>query len=258
MSFLDSIILGIVEGITEFLPISSTGHLILASEVLRVTQTDFVKSFEIAIQLGAILSVVWLYAREILKNRQLFLKVLVAFLPTAVVGYFLYPYIKQYLLGNSLVVVASLFLGGIGLILFEKWYEGHAKEKQEGLREISWKQSLLIGVFQSVAIVPGVSRAAATILGGLLVGIERRAIVEFSFLLAVPTMLAATVLDLSKSAFAFTGSEFVLLASGFFVSFVVAIAAIKFLLSFIETHSFKSFGWYRIAIAVLFALVFLI
>src|SRR3989344_184800 len=257
MTFLDSIILGIVEGITEFLPISSTGHLILASEALRIPQTEFVKSFEIAIQLGAILSVVWLYSRRMIRDLALLKKVLVAFIPTALIGYFLYPYVKYYLLGNAVVVVAALFLGGIGLILFETWYakRDKAREPEIGPSEISYKKSLLIGLFQSVAMVPGVSRSAATILGGLTAGIGRKAIVEFSFLLAVPTMLAATVLDISTSAFAWNGSDFVLLAAGFIVSFVVALASIKFLLRYIETHTFVPFGWYRIAVAVLFAFV---
>ena len=257
MGFFDSILLGIVEGITEFLPISSTGHLILTTEFLKIQHTEFVKSFEIAIQLGAILSVVVLYWRELFINKRIITRVITAFIPTAILGLIFYSIIKKYLLGNVLVVLIALFLGGIGLILFEMWYSKRKDVvREEGLESITIKKSFLIGIFQSVAMVPGISRAAATILGGLFVGIGRKTIVEFSFLLAVPTMAAATVLDLYKSAYAFSGSEFVLLATGFFVSFVVALFSIKFLLSFIKTHSFKSFGVYRIILSVLFALVF--
>jgi undecaprenyl-diphosphatase len=256
MGFFNSIILGIVEGITEFLPISSTGHLILFSELFKIPQTEFVKSFEIVIQLGAILSVVVLYWRKLLLNKKIFWRVVVAFLPTAVLGLIFYKLIKTYLLGNAVVVLLSLFIGGIGLILFEKWYQKKPRENQgKTLEEISFKDSLFIGLFQSVAMIPGVSRAAATIVGGLFLGIKRRTIVEFSFLLAVPTMAAATGLDLLKSAAVFSAQEFVLLAAGFFVSFVVAIFAIKFLLSFIEKNTFVSFGWYRIIVSIIFALV---
>lgn len=256
MGFFNSIILGIIEGITEFLPISSTGHLILFSELFKIPQTEFLKSFEIVIQLGAILSVVVLFWKKLLLNKKIFWRVVVAFLPTAVLGLIFYKLIKIYLLGNAVVVLLSLFIGGVGLILFEKWYQKKPRENQRRtLEEISLKDSFFIGLFQSVAMIPGVSRAAATIIGGLFLGIERRVIVEFSFLLAVPTMAAATGLDLLKSAAVFSAQEFVLLATGFFVSFVVAIFAIKFLLSFIEKNTFISFGWYRIIVAIIFALV---
>lgn len=257
MTFFESIILGIVEGITEFLPISSTGHLILSSELLGIPHTEFLKSFEIAIQLGAILSVVVLYWRHLLLNRKIFMRLVAAFIPTAILGYIFYPFIKQYLLGSPLTVLISLFLGGVGLILFEKYYAEKGTASENDLEQISVKQSVVIGLFQSVAMIPGVSRAAATILGGLMLGVGRKTIVEFSFLLAVPTMLAATVLDLSKSAYAFNSSEVVLLFTGFFVSFVVAIAAIKFLLNYIEKNTFTNFGWYRIIVSAILALVIL-
>ncbi len=256
MTFFDSIILGIVEGVTEFLPISSTGHLILASELLGIPQTDFVKSFEIAIQLGAILAVVVLYWRRFLTSRKAVMRIIAAFLPTAVLGLVFYSLIKTYLLGNPVVVLLALALGGAGLVLFEKWYAGrNATAVHNDIEELSIRQAVAIGLFQSFAMVPGVSRAAATILGGLFLGLGRKAIVEFSFLLAVPTMLAATGLDLLKSAYAFTPKEAVLLVTGLFISFVVAIGAIKFLLNYIERHSFTNFGWYRIAVAAVFAVI---
>jgi len=198
MNFLDVIILGIVEGITEFLPISSTGHLILASHLLGLNQTGFLKSFEIAIQLGAILSVVVLYGRSLLINAAVLKRVFVAFAPTAIFGLVFYNTIKKSLLGDSNVVLWSLFLGGIFLIIFEIVHR--EKDAQEEIISITYPQALLIGVFQSVAMIPGVSRSAATIVGGLMIGLKRKTIVEFSFLLAVPTMGAATALDLMKNA----------------------------------------------------------
>jgi undecaprenyl-diphosphatase len=249
-----SIIFGIVEGISEFLPISSTGHLILAAKLMGLAQTDFLKSFEIAIQLGAILSVVILYWRSFLVNLELLKRVVVAFIPTAVIGLFLYKIVKNFLLGSSSVVIWSLFIGGIVLIIFELWHRGKPEAKQD-LAKMPYKKAFWIGVFQSIAIIPGVSRSAATIVGGMLMGIDRASIVEFSFLLAAPTMAAATGLDLFKSAGEFNSSQYVFLAAGFIASFITAIIAIKFLVNYIKKHTFIPFGIYRIAIAVLFWLI---
>ncbi len=268
MPLFHAVILGVVEGITEFLPISSTGHLILASKLLAIPQTEFVKSFEIAIQLGAILSVVVLFWRKLFVEWEVIKRVAAAFIPTAVVGLILYKFIKQYLF-SDVIVVWTLLLGGVALIVFEEWrrgkeewrmkYEDGGMKKEErqmtsedSLEAISYKQAVLIGLAQSVAVIPGVSRAAATILGGMALGIKRQTIVEFSFLLAVPTMAAATGLDLLKSSASFSSGEFGALAVGFVVSFLVAIAAIRWLLNFIETHDFTAFGWYRIVVAALF------
>ena len=248
MNLLDAIILGIIEGITEFLPISSTGHLILAATLLELQDTEFLKTFEIAIQLGAILSVVVLYARNLLKDRELIYKTITAFLPTAIIGLIAYKFVKQYLLGNELVVVAALLIGGALLILFEFLHRG----KPEGTTNVSYGQALLIGLFQCIAMVPGVSRSAATIIGGMILGIERRTIVEFSFLLAIPTMAAATVLDVYKTAAIFSAAEVKILATGFVVSFIVALLSIKFLLQYIRSHTFIAFGIYRILVALLF------
>lgn len=251
MNLLQSAILGIIEGVTEFLPISSTGHLILASKIIGLTQTDFVKTFEISIQLGAILSVVALYLKTLLKSFELIKRLLIAFLPTAIIGLAFYKLIKNYLFDNILVVIVSMFLGGLFLILFEYWH----REKPgaiENLEKITYKQSLIIGLFQSIAIIPGVSRAAATIIGGLTQNIKRKTIVEFSFLLAVPTMLAATGLDLLKNSSNFSINDFGVLAIGFVTSFIIAIFSIKFLLRFIKNNSFTGFGFYRIILAILF------
>lgn len=249
-----SVILGIVEGFSEFLPISSTGHLILAGKLLGLGETDFVKSFEIAIQLGAILSVVVLYWRTFLVDIEVTKKVAVAFLPTGIIGFVLYKLIKTFLLGSSRVVLWSLLIGGIVIVFFEMLHR--EKEDATGeFAEVTYRQSFLIGVFQSLAVIPGVSRSAATIIGGLILGLKRKTIVEFSFLLAVPTMLAATVYDLYKNGSNFSLSQFNLLAIGFSTAFIIALLSIKFFIRFIQTHSFISFGIYRIALVIIWFVV---
>jgi len=252
-----AIILGLVEGITEFLPISSTGHMILAAHALNITETDFVKSFEIIIQLGAIFAVFILFWKKLLLNLKIFKRVVVAFIPTAVIGLGFYKIVKAHLLGSMTVVLWSLAIGGILLIIFELLHT----EKQSTdsgtlleLESITYSQAFIIGIFQSIAIIPGVSRSAATIVGGLLLGISRRAIVEFSFMLAIPTMAAATLLDIIKSGHSFTGHETGLLAIGFITAFVSALLAVKFLIRFIKNHTFVPFGIYRIVIALAFLL----
>jgi undecaprenyl-diphosphatase len=256
MTYFDTLILGIVEGVSEFLPISSTGHLILASYLLHLKQTDFQKSFEIAIQLGAILSVVVLYWRALLVNFEILKKVITAFIPTAILGFIFYKIIKRVLLGSNTVVLYSLLIGGVFLILFELWHR--EKENASGeLSDISYSKSLIIGLCQAVAMIPGVSRSAATIIGGLILGIKRKTIVEFSFLVSVPTMVAATGFDLMKSGGYFSLEEFHLLLVGFISSFIVALLSIKWLIHFIKNHTFISFGIYRILISLLFWFVIL-
>ncbi|MEI7749641.1 MAG: undecaprenyl-diphosphate phosphatase [Candidatus Moraniibacteriota bacterium] len=252
MTFIHAIILGIVEGLTEFLPVSSTGHLILASDVLGITQTSFVKSFEIVIQLGAILAVVVLYFRRLLTDWETLKRLVVAFLPTAFVGLVLYRFIKS-LFESPLTIVATLFLGGVIIILFERWLKNR-KPADEALTgaTLTYKQAFLIGVAQSVAVIPGVSRSGATIIGGLSLGLSRTAITEFSFLLAVPTMMAASGYDLLKSAGTFSSADLPVLGIGFVISFIVALIAVKSFLSFVKTHSFTGFGIYRIIAAVVF------
>ncbi len=251
MDLLHAIILGIVEGVTEFLPVSSTGHMIVAAHLMQLPETEFLKTFEIAIQLGAIAAVAGLYWRTFLLDWEIVLKVAAAFVPTAVIGLLLYKLIKQYLLGNALIVIESLFIGGVFIILFERIY----KPKENNINEItkiSYSQAMLIGLCQALAVIPGVSRSAATILGGLMLGISRKTIVEFSFLLAVPTMLAATILDLFKTEADLTLDEWGVLAVGFIVAFVVAWGSVKFLLHYIQRHNFMAFGLYRIIAAIIF------
>ena len=244
MNFLHVLVLSIVEGITEFLPVSSTGHLILTSKILGIETTDFLKTFEIAIQLGAIMAVVVLYFKRFLTDFDLYKKLLIAFIPTAIVGFVLYPFIKGFLLGSFSITLISLFLGGLILVFFNK-------ENVKG-KEIGFKEAFLIGAFQSVSVIPGVSRAAATIIGGLLVGLNRRKATEFSFLLAVPTMLAATGYDIYKSSSILNSQNLPSLAMGFALSFVFALLAVKLLIGYVEKHDFKVFGVYRIALSILY------
>ncbi|MFA5839557.1 MAG: undecaprenyl-diphosphate phosphatase [Candidatus Margulisiibacteriota bacterium] len=251
MDVLQSLILGIVQGITEFLPISSTAHLIMAAKVMQIPQTDFVKSFEIVIQLGSILSVIVLYWRRFFVDFESLKRILVAFFPTAILGFTLYKVIKGYLIGNPYILIWALILGGIFLIIFELFH----REKETAIDDISqipYSLCIALGLFQSLAMFPGVSRSAATIMGGLLLNLKRKTIVEFSFLLAVPTMLAASVFDLLKCGSSFTSSQFGVLAVGFIASFIVAIISIQFLMNFIKKHTFIPFGIYRIGIALLF------
>ncbi|HLD01270.1 MAG TPA: undecaprenyl-diphosphate phosphatase [Patescibacteria group bacterium] len=251
MNLLDVIFLSIVEGITEFLPISSTGHLVLTAHALGVEQTAFVKSFEIIIQLGAICAVVLLYGKAFLQNRGLFKTVLIAFLPSMIIGLVLYRFIKDILIGNPTITLLALFWGGVVLILLELVFK--EKEHHTGeLERVNMKQAILIGIAQSISMFPGVSRAAATIIGGLFAGLKRKTAVEFSFLLAVPTMLAATILDLSEMSFALGTNEVMQLLLGFVLSFVIAVIAIKFLLSYITSHTFIPFGIYRIILAIFY------
>lgn len=250
-----ALILGIVEGVTEFLPISSTGHLILAGELLKIPVTNFQKSFDIIIQFGAILSVVALYWKT-LWNIETIKKLIVAFIPTGVIGLALYKVVKMYLLGNEYVVLCAIFLGGIILIVFELRHK-EPEDAESGIVAISYKQAFVIGLFQSIAIIPGISRSASTIVGGLLLGLKRTTIVEFSFLLAVPTMFAASGLDIIKNASAFSSDQLGVLVSGFIASFVVALFSIKFLLAYVRKHNFIAFGAYRIIAAALFFLIVL-
>ncbi len=251
MNTIQTLILSIVEGITEFLPVSSTGHLILAADIMKVAQTSFVKDFEIVIQLGAILAIVVLYANNLFRSVEVWKRVIAAFIPTGIIGFLLFKIIKTYLLGNLYITVASLFIGGIALIILEYVY----KEKEHHVADIeklSYKNAVLIGLFQAIAVIPGVSRSAATIIGAMFLGTKRKAAAEFSFLLAVPTMLAATSLDIVKSHFSYSAGEWGLMLLGFIGSFIVALFVVKWFLKYIQTHTFIPFGVYRIILALLF------
>jgi len=251
VSLLQALILGIIEGLTEFLPVSSTAHLLLAERVMHL-EGEFMKSFSIIIQLGAILSVVVLYWRRFW-NWEVLIKLAVAFIPTGILGLTLYKLIKGYLFENVDVILATLIVGGVLLILFERYHD--RTDKEVDFAEITYKRAFLIGLFQSVAMIPGVSRSAATIVGGSMIGVSKRTIVEFSFMLAVPTMAAATLLDLLKN-YQNLSTNFPALAIGFVVSFITAIIAIKSFLAFVKKRAFSAFGVYRIVLAVVFFLLF--
>ena len=249
MDLFDAIILAVVEGLTEFLPVSSTGHTILAAALLSIIQTPFVKSFEIALEFGSILAVVVLYWRFFLDFAVL-KRLAVAFIPTGIVGLLFYHFFKDVLFGNVQIVLWALLLGGIFIVIFELRYK--QRSTIEEISQIPYTHCLLIGLFQSVSIIPGVSRSAPTIMGGLALGMKRQTIVLFSFLLAVPTMIAASGFDLIMSYNEFSTGQVDLLLVGFVVSFLVAIPAIKLFLGYVRKHSFVPFGIYRILLVVAF------
>lgn len=255
MTLIHAVILSIIEGITEFLPISSTGHLILAGKLLGIPSTEFAKSFEIFIQLGAIFAVVTLYLTRIMGKPALIRPIIIAFIPTGIIGFVLYKLIKTYLLGNDMVVVISLASIGLGLILLEKYWTSHPPKATKSIETLSMRELITIGIFQSFSVVPGVSRAAATIVGGMTNNLSRSDAVEFSFLLAVPTMAAATGLDLLKSGHSFSRPELTLLLVGFFVSWIVAAIVIRAFLQFVKTGTFTGFGIYRILVALIYLAV---
>lgn len=254
MNILQALILSVVEGISEFLPISSTGHMILAADILKVAQTGFVKDFEIIIQLGAILAIVVLYWNTLFKSVEVWKRIIVAFIPTGIIGLLLFKIVKDYLLGNLYITLVSLLVGGVALIALELIY----KEKEyhiDNIAKMSLSKAFVIGLFQSIAIIPGVSRSAATIIGALFLGTKRKAAAEFSFILAVPTMLAATSLDLIKTNFSYTLNEWVLLAVGFCGAFAVALVSVKLFLRYVQHNNFIIFGVYRVIAAILFFLI---
>lgn len=254
MELFQVIIFAVVEGLTEFLPVSSTGHLILTSRLLSVPQTEFVKTFEIVIQSGAILSVVFLYWRKLLLERRILKNVIFAFIPTALIGFVLYSFIKGFLIGNLGITVLALVLGGILIIFIEKYFKHNTKESK--VADLSMKQSLLIGLSQSVSVIPGVSRSAATIIGGMFTGLSRKEAVEFSFLLAIPTMFAATGYDLLKNAGSFESSQFTTLGLGLVASFFASLLAVKWFIKYVASNNLVIFGIYRIIIGIVFFLLF--
>lgn len=243
MTFFEAIVLAIVEGITEFLPISSTGHMIIVSSLFGIQSSDLVKIFTVNIQFGAILSVLVLYWKRFFQSVDFYVKLFVAFLPAAVIGFLLGDFIDS-LLENVTVVAVMLIGGGIILLFVDKWFSGNTDDKQE----ISYLNALKVGFFQCIALVPGVSRSAATIIGGMTQGWTRKQAAEFSFFLAVPTMFAASAYKLLKSYKSIQADDVQILLLGNVVAFVVAMLAIKFFISFLTKYGFKIFGWYRIAV----------
>ena len=275
---LKSIIFGIVEGITEWLPISSTGHLILVEQFIKFKEVspEFWSMFQVVIQFGAILAVVLLYWKRIwpiTNNKQkaikktgllshfdknimsLWGKILVGCVPAAIIG-LLFDDVFEALFYNPVCIAIALIVFGIAFILIENRKKPNKKEKEKN-SQITYKDALIIGVFQLIAaIFPGTSRSGATIIGGLLIGLSRPNAAEFTFYLAIPTMLGASLLKLVKFGFAFTGAELLILLIGMIVSFIVSLFVIKFLMNYIKKHDFKIFGYYRIALGILVLLCF--
>jgi undecaprenyl-diphosphatase len=249
VNLIHAIVLAIIEGITEFLPVSSTGHMIIGSSLMGIAELPMTKTFTVAIQFGAILSVVVLYWKRFLKiDFDFYKKLFIAFIPAVVLGKLLDDYLDA-LLGNVLVVAVMLLIGGIIFILLDKWFKVAEERGETELK--TDKSAFIIGLFQCIAMVPGVSRSAATIIGGLTQKLNKKAAAEFSFFLAVPTMFAATVykiLNLYKLQNGFSAEEIKLFAIGNIVAFIVALVAIKAFIEFLTKHGFKIFGWYRIIV----------
>ena len=255
MTIFDSILLGIIEGFTEFLPISSTGHLIVASHFLGIEQTNVTKAYEVIIQLAAIFAVFFNYKDKFTKEKLgLWIKVFIAFIPIGAVGFIFSDQIKALF---SITIVAVMFIvGGIIFLLVEKYFMQEEKELTNDVESISMKQTLWIGFAQVFALIPGTSRAGSTIIGALLVGLSRKASAEFSFLLAFPVMAAVAGYDILKHYKEFTSESFLTLGVGFVVSFGVAYLTIKLFLKFLERFTFVAFGIYRIIFGVLLLLFF--
>lgn len=249
MSIFESIVIAIVEGITEFLPVSSTGHMIIAQSLLGMESTEFVKAFTINIQFGAILSVIVLYWKRFFQTLDFYLKLLVAFLPAAVIGFLASDYIDA-MLESVQVVAVMLVIGGVLMLFVDKWFN-----KPDENQEMDWKRALKIGFFQCIAMIPGVSRSMATIVGGMTTKLTRKNAAEFSFFLAVPTMAAASGYKLLKllmepSGVQLLADNLTVLIIGNVVAFIVAMAAIKFFIGFLTKYGFKVFGYYRIVVGV--------
>jgi len=255
MGILDSIILGIIEGFTEFLPISSTGHLIVASQFLNIDQTAVTKAYEVIIQFAAILAVVFNYSDKITFEKiELWKKLILAFIPIGAVGFVFSHQIKE--LFNIQTVAIMFIIGGIIFLIAEKFYD-EKKVTITDVEEVTYKQALLIGLAQVTALIPGTSRAGGTILGAMFVGLSRKASAEFSFLLALPVMTAVTGYDLLKHYKDFSDANFLVLGVGFVVAFIMAYITIKLFLKFLEKFTFVAFGIYRIIFGVVLLIWFI-
>ncbi len=248
MNLLDAVILGIVEGVTEFLPISSTGHMILVSSLLGLKQNTFEKTFEIVIQLGAILAVLWIYRSKLSKDVTLWKKLIVAFVPTGVLGLLFHKYFES--LFSEKIVATMLIVWGVIFIVVELFYDRLSRSIKD-VDELPYWKAVAVGIFQSLAMVPGTSRSGSTIIGGMLLGMDREAATEFSFLLAIPTMFAASGFELVKNASTFTLDKLGILTVGFVVAFISAFVSVKWLLSYVKNHSFIPFGVYRILLGLI-------
>ncbi|MEI8201785.1 MAG: undecaprenyl-diphosphate phosphatase [Bacteroidota bacterium] len=240
LSLIKALIIAIVEGITEFLPISSTGHMVITEKILGIAGSDFTQTFIVNIQFGAILSVIVLYWKRFFQSVNFYLKLFVAFLPAAIIGFLLGDFIDS-ILENVVVVAISLLLGGIILLFVDKWFN-----KPTDKQEVTFKNAFIIGCFQVIAMIPGISRSAATIVGGMTRKLTRKNAAEFSFFLAVPTMFAASAYKLLKNFKSINSDNISLLVIGNIVAFIIAMIAIKAFIGFLTKYGFKVFGYYRI------------
>jgi len=252
MSWIEAFILAIVEGLTEFLPVSSTGHMIITQGLMGMKSTEFSRVFLIAIQFGTILSVVVLYWKRFFQSMSFYYKLFVAFLPAAFFGLLLNDYIDE-LLESVYVVAIMLILGGIVLVFVDRWFKGNDEIEE---REISYMEALKIGLFQVIAMIPGVSRSAATIIGGMTQKFSKKQAAEFSFFLAVPTMFAATAYKMLKGYQAINADNIGVLIFGNVIGFLVALVAIKSFISYLTKHGFAIFGYYRIVVGVLILVLY--
>jgi undecaprenyl-diphosphatase len=250
MTLFDSLLLGALEGVTEFLPISSTGHLILVSQLLGLQQTAAHKAFEVSIQLGSILAVLFLYAQRLLQDKTLWFKIAIAFLPTGVLGFLFYKHIKA-LFGVETVSI-MLIAGGVVFLIIEYFRRDKAIDEGKDLRELTIKEAFTIGVFQSLSMVPGTSRSGATLIGGLFMGLNRKSAAEFSFLLAIPTMFIATSYDLIKHRHELVMEDWSTLIIAFITAFVFAFVTVKAFVGFVSRHTFVPFAIYRIIVGIIF------
>lgn len=265
MTFLHALILGIVEGLTEFIPVSSTGHLILTTKILGIPSTEFITTFIIAIQAGALLAVTIPFLKTFFKNPKSLIPISIACLPAVVIGYLFLDQIRAVIGEGSLVVLGTaLLVGGLLLLWLEHWYERRKAKPSAAPEHISDpslptpRQALTVGFVQLISLIPGVSRSGASIAGGLLSGMARPATAAFSFLVAVPLIFGATALDLLRSPIGFSGREWGLLGVGFLSAFLVSLIVVRSLLRFVSRHSFRPFAWYRIIIgAVILGVFFL-
>ena len=250
MTLFDAILLGALEGVTEFLPVSSTGHLILASQLLGIQQTAAHKAFEVSIQLGSILAVLFLYAKHLMNDKTLWVKLAVAFVPTGILGLLLYKHIKA-LFGIETVSL-MLITGGIVFLAVEYFRRDKTIDAGKELDELTYKEAFVIGLFQSISMIPGTSRSGATIIGGLFLGLKRKSAAEFSFLLAIPTMAVATAYDLFKHRHEMIVDDWTMLIVAFFTAFVFAFFTVKMFVGFVSRHTFVPFAIYRIIVGFVF------
>lgn len=256
MTIFLALILGVVEGLTEFFPISSTGHLIFLSQIFQIPETDSIKLFQVFIQFGAVLAILVLYWKDILRERKIISSAIVGFIPAMIVGFFLYKIIKDFLFGNLIVVGSALVIGGILIFIFEKYHASREVDESKIKDRIpNNKEAFIIGLAQALAVIPGTSRSLMTVLSGLSLGFKRERIVFFSFVLSIPTIGAASLYDLYKTSAVITSGDVLFLVVGFLSAFLVSLFVLKVFLGYVKNNSFKIFGFYRIFLGLLILLL---